>query len=60
MAGDTYLFVAFTLSLGYLAAAVRFACNESSGTARTLVWTSLAYLPMLLSTLVWDHFRLLS
>jgi protoheme IX farnesyltransferase len=60
LAGSTYLAVALVLSLAYLAAAVQFAANESLPTARRLVWTSLVYLPVLLVTLVWDHFSLLS
>jgi len=43
-----------------ICAAVRFAANESQRTARLLLWTSLVYLPVLLVTLVWDHFSLLS
>jgi heme o synthase len=60
LAGNAYVAVAFVLSLIYLASAVRFALEESQRTARALLWTSLVYLPVLLVTLVWDHFRLLS
>jgi protoheme IX farnesyltransferase len=60
LAGNTYLVVALVLSIAYLAAAVRFATHESLESARGLLWTSLAYLPALLVTLVWDHFSLLS
>lgn len=60
LAGNVYLAVALVLSLTYLTAAVRFALDESQRTARALLWTSLVYLPVLLVTLVWDHFRLLS
>ena len=60
LAGHVYLAVALVLSAGYLAAAARFAANESLRTARLLLWTSLVYLPVLLATLVWDHFSLLS
>jgi protoheme IX farnesyltransferase len=60
LAGNTYLVVALFLSGAYLAAAVRFAKYESLRSARGLLWTSLAYLPALLITLVWDHFSLLS
>jgi protoheme IX farnesyltransferase len=60
LAGNLYRVVALALSLIYLAAAVRFAVHESYRTARALLWTSLAYLPALLGTLVWDHFSLLS
>jgi protoheme IX farnesyltransferase len=60
IAGSAYLAVALALSLAYLMAAVQFAANESLRTARRLLWTSLVYLPVLLVTLVWDHFSLLS
>lgn len=60
MTGNVYLWVALFLSAAYLLAAVRFAAGESLRTARGLMWTSLVYLPVLLVTLVWDHFRLLS
>jgi protoheme IX farnesyltransferase len=60
LAGNTYLVVALVLSLAYLAASVRFAVHESYRTARALLWTSLVYLPVLLTVLVWDHFSLLS
>jgi protoheme IX farnesyltransferase len=59
LAGDAYLAVALILGGGYLAGAVRFAASESPGSARLLLWTSLVYLPVLLATLVWDHFSLL-
>ncbi len=60
LAGSAYVVVALVLSLGYLGAAIRFAINESLPTARLLLWTSLVYLPVILVTLVWDHFSLLS
>ncbi len=60
LAGNTYLVVALALSCGYLAAAVRFATHESLRSARGLLWTSLVYLPLILATLVWDHFSLLT
>jgi protoheme IX farnesyltransferase len=60
LAGRAYLAVALVLSVAYLSAAVRFALAEAPATARGLLWTSLVYLPVLLVTLVWDHFRLLS
>ncbi len=60
LAGNAYLAVALLLSLAYLAAAVRFAKCESLPTARGLLLTSLVYLPLLLITLVWDHFSLLA
>lgn len=60
LAGTAYMAVALILSVGYLAAAAQFAANESLRTARRLLWVSLVYLPVLLVTLVWDHFSLLS
>jgi protoheme IX farnesyltransferase len=60
LAGDMFSVVAFVLSLIYLAAAIRFAWGETHRTARGLLLTSLVYLPVLLVTLVWDHYRLLS
>lgn len=60
LAGVAYAAVALGLSTAYLAAAVRFAANETLATARFLLWTSLIYLPVLLVTLVWDHLSLLS
>lgn len=60
LAGQGYAAAALILGLGYLAAAVRFALCESAQTARSLLWASLVYLPILVSCLVWDHCRLLS
>lgn len=60
LAGNVYLVTALVLSVAYCAAAVWFAFEESNSAARKLLWTSLVYLPVLLATLVWDHFSLLS
>jgi heme o synthase len=60
LAGNVYLVTALTLSIAYCAAASWFAIEESDSAARRLLWTSLVYLPVLLATLVWDHFSLLS
>lgn len=60
LAGGLYLLVALGLGLAYAAAALRFAVGETLPAARRLLWTSLVYLPLLYSALVWDHFRLLS
>lgn len=59
MAGEGYFFAAGVLGLGYLACAVRFTLYESVGAARGLLWSSLVYLPLLLTSLMWDHLRLL-
>jgi protoheme IX farnesyltransferase len=60
LAGGPYRVAALLLSLGYLAAAVRFMAHESRETARGLLYSSLVYLPALLAVLTWDHLRLLS
>jgi protoheme IX farnesyltransferase len=60
LAGGPYRIAALLLSLGYLAAAVRFLAHESRETARGLLYSSLVYLPALLAVLTWDHLRLLS
>jgi protoheme IX farnesyltransferase len=60
LAGGTYRIAALLLSLGYLAAAVRFVAHQSRDTARGLLYSSLVYLPALLAVLTWDHLRLLS
>ncbi len=59
LAGGVYAVVAIGLGVMYLAAAALFAWDETRTSARRLLWTSLAYLPLLLLTLVWDHMRLL-
>jgi protoheme IX farnesyltransferase len=59
LAGDAYALCAVILGFWYLLAAVRFAAEPGVATARKLLWTSLAYLPMLLAALVIDHIRLL-
>jgi len=60
LAGDGYLLAAIVLGVGYLLCALRFAWNESADSARGLIYSSLVYLPSLLTALTWDHFQLLS
>lgn len=60
LAGDGYFLTALVLGLGYLACAVRFLLSQSRQTARSLLWSSLIYLPLLLLSLTWDHLQLLS
>jgi len=60
LAGRLYLVGALALSLWYLWASLRFALAEDRDTARSLLRTSLVYLPVLLALLVWDHYQLLS
>jgi heme o synthase len=55
LAGPVYAGCALVLGLGYLAASVRFARDESRLNARKLLLVSIAYLPALLSVLVADH-----
>lgn len=60
LAGRGYAAAAIVLGLGYVVAAMRFAACESVLTARSLLATSLVYLPVLLAALVWDNWRLLT
>ncbi|MBX3441831.1 MAG: heme o synthase [Planctomyces sp.] len=59
LAGDPYALCAVILGCWYLLASVKFAVEPGQATARRLLWTSLAYLPMLLAALTIDHVRLL-
>lgn len=59
LAGRSYFLIAFGLGLAYLASAVKFCRNESHETARSLMLTSLVYLPALLLSMTWDHLQLL-
>jgi protoheme IX farnesyltransferase len=54
MAGGWYLASALVLGAGFLACAIRFAVRLDRGSARTLFFASIFYLPMLLSILVLD------
>jgi protoheme IX farnesyltransferase len=60
LSGRLYLVGALALSLWYAWASLRFALAEDRETARSLLRTSLVYLPVLLALLVWDHYQLLS
>jgi protoheme IX farnesyltransferase len=59
LAGDAYALTALILGCWYILASVRFAAEPNVHTARRLLWTSLAHLPMLLAALTIDHIRLL-
>jgi protoheme IX farnesyltransferase len=59
LAGDAYALTALILGCWYLLASVQFAEDPNTNTARRLLWTSLAHLPMLLAALTIDHVRLL-
>jgi len=60
LAGNAYFFSAVVLGLGYLICAIRFTLRGSPDAARGLIWASLVYLPLLLFSMMWDHFQLLS
>jgi protoheme IX farnesyltransferase len=60
LAGRLYLVGALGLSLWYVWSALQFALAEDRDSARSLLRTSLVYLPVLLALLVWDHYQLLS
>ncbi len=59
MAGSAYFAGAIVLGIGYLVCAIMFMISETRASARRLLWTSLLYLPLLLTILTWDHFQLL-
>ncbi len=59
LAGDFYLVTAMILGAAYLYASWQFLREESRPHARQLLLTSLIYLPVLLTTLTIDHWRLL-
>ena len=60
LAGNLYVLVAMTGGVVYLVSSVRFMLNQSIQRARQLVLCSIVYLPVVLLTMTWDHFRLLS
>jgi protoheme IX farnesyltransferase len=60
LAGRVYLAGALVLSLWYVWSSLQFALSEDRDRARSLLRTSLVYLPVLLVLLVWDHYQLLS
>lgn len=59
LVGDGYVLAAVMLGGGYVLAAARFCWHETYHTARGLLWSSLAYLPVLLFALTWNHLQLL-
>ncbi|MBI5761279.1 MAG: protoheme IX farnesyltransferase [Planctomycetales bacterium] len=59
MTGSTFSVVAIALGLMYVAAAIQFLRDESTQTARRLLWVSLVYLPVWLLALVVDHLQML-
>ena len=60
LAGLAYSVTALVLGIVYLVASIQFACDETRESARRVQWISLAYLPLVLLVLTWDHLRLLS
>ena len=60
LAGLAYSVTALVLGIVYLVASIQFACDETRESARRVLWISLAYLPLVLLVLTWDHLRLLS
>jgi len=59
LAGHGYSLAALFLGGGYLWSSIKFLRNQSVPTARSLLWTSIAHLPLLLGALVSDHYWLL-
>ena len=60
LAGSLYLVVALTGGVVYLVSSIRFLMDQSKERARQLVLCSIVYLPTVLLTMTWDHYRLLS
>jgi protoheme IX farnesyltransferase len=60
LAGNLYLTVALTGGLVYLLSSIRFLLDQSTERAKQLVLCSIVYLPTVLLTMTWDHYRLLS
>jgi len=58
--GVIYLVFAVLLGFVFLACAIRFSRNLSSGTARQLFFASILYLPLLLGVLVFDKSKKLT
>jgi protoheme IX farnesyltransferase len=57
VAGSGYVMAAVALGLLYAASAAMFAVSESRTSARRVLWISLAYLPLVLGWLAFDHAR---
>lgn len=55
LAGDVFFWVALVFGCAYLYYSVRFLLNETRQTARQLLFCSLFYLPIVLTTLTWNH-----
>lgn len=55
MAGKLYFYAAFSLSLLFLITVIGFGLRRNNRRARVVLWTSLAYLPLLFAFLVIDR-----
>ncbi|NQV24547.1 MAG: protoheme IX farnesyltransferase [Rhodopirellula sp.] len=60
LAGNLYLAVALTGGVVYLVSSIRFLLELSTERAKQLVLCSIVYLPVVLLTMTWDHYWLLS
>ncbi|MBI1312915.1 protoheme IX farnesyltransferase [bacterium] len=60
LAGSAYVTVAVVGGLAYLISSFRFLLDQSQQRARELLLCSIVYLPTVLLTITWDHYRLLS
>jgi protoheme IX farnesyltransferase len=60
LAGPLFAAVAIVLGLTYIGASALFLRDESTRSARRLLWSSLVYLPLWLLALIADHWHLLS
>ena len=60
LAGSAYVTVALVGGFAYLISSFRFLLNQSQRRAKELLLCSIVYLPTVLLTITWDHYRLLS
>ncbi len=60
LAGSAYVTVALVGGFAYLISSFRFLLDQSHRRAKELLLCSIVYLPTVLLTITWDHFRLLS
>lgn len=60
LAGSLFLAVALTGGVVYLVSSIRFLLDQSKVRAKQLLLCSIVYLPTVLLTMTWDHYRLLS
>ena len=60
LAGSAYVTVALVGGFAYLISSFRFLLDQSHRRAKELLLCSIVYLPTVLLTITWDHYRLLS